>query len=94
MLIEEAFLCANMKYLLLTYLLNEFLNALYNMLVELENKVSISIEEKILRCIHLFKSCNMDSKAAITNFGWLTSNPIPTAEYAVFLRRFNSIRKS
>lgn len=87
---EEIFLSGNTKYLWLTYLLNEFLNTLHNMLVELENS-NISVEEKIQRHIYLLKSCNIDSKNRIRNFGWLTSNPIPTAEYAVFLRTFNSL---
>lgn len=35
---EEIFLSANTKHPWQTYLLNEFLNTLYNMLVELKNK--------------------------------------------------------
>lgn len=43
---EEIFLSGNTKYLWLTYLLNEFLNTLHNVLVELENKVIFQWRKK------------------------------------------------
>lgn len=43
---EEIFLSGNMKYLWLTYLLNEFLNTLHNVLVELENKIIFQWRKK------------------------------------------------
>lgn len=43
---EEIFLSGNTKYLWLTYLLNEFLNTLHNVLVELENKIIFQWRKK------------------------------------------------
>lgn len=43
---EEIFLSDSTKYSWLTYLLNEFLNTLYNVLVELENKIIFQYRRK------------------------------------------------
>lgn len=43
---EEIFLSGNTKYLWLTYLLNEFLNTLHNVLVELEYKIIFQWRKK------------------------------------------------